>query len=260
MASGGQDAVYSSLKDAIIVISGGATGIGGAMTEAFARQGSQVIMLDIQDKAAAELISSLKDAGVAHEPEYHRCNVMNIEGAVKPVAAQILERYSQIHGLINNAANDVRQPTLEITPQMWDDSMTVNLRHQFFLTQALLPGLKASGSSSVINMGSISWAIPAVGLVPYVASKSAIVGLTKTLAHEFGKDGVRVNSIMPGAVATEKQKLLHHTGDYVQEILSRQALKKILQPNEIASVAMFLASKESSGITNQSIVVDAGWV
>lgn len=156
MASGGQDAVYSSLKDAVIVISGGATGIGAAMTEAFAHQGSQVVMLDIQDKAAAELIASLKDAGVAREPEYHPCNVMDIEGAVKPVAAQILERYSRAHGLINNAANDVRQSTLEITPQMWDDSMSVNLRHQFFLTQALLPGLKASGSSSVINMGSIS--------------------------------------------------------------------------------------------------------
>lgn len=251
-------AIYPSLKDAVIVISGGATGIGAAFTEAFAHQGSHVIILDIQDSAATDLVKALKD--VPHPPIYHRCDVSDVDGALRPVAARILERFPRIHGLINNAAHDLRLPTRDITTKQWDDGLAVNLRHQFFLTQALLPGLIAAGSSSVINMGSITWAIPGTGLVPYIASKSATVGLTKTLAHEFGKDGVRVNSIMPGAIATARQARQHHTPEYLSHVLERQALQRVLQPNEIAKLALFLISKDSSAITNQSLVADAGWI
>lgn len=260
MSSQTQYAIYPSLKDRIVVISGGATGIGASMVEAFAHQGAQVMFLDILSSAAADLTQKLVNAKVAHVPIYHECDVTDIEGAVKPGAAKILSEFPHVHALINNAANDVRQPTLDITLEQWDQGIAVNLRHKFFLTQALMPGLIAAEASSVINMGSISWAIPGIGLVPYIASKSAIVGLTKTLAHEFGPQGVRVNSIMPGAIATEKQKRHIITSEYEGLVLGRQALKRILQPDDVARLALWLAADDSSAVTNQSIVIDAGWI
>lgn len=253
-------AIYPSLAHRVVVISGGATGIGASMVEAFALQGAQVVFLDIQPTTAHDLTQKLVNAKAIHPPVYHECDVTDIENAVKPVAAKILAQFSRIDALINNAANDVRQPTMEVTQEQWDSGIAVNLRHQFFLTQALIPGLIAAGSASVINMGSITWAIPGTGLVPYVASKAAIVGLTKTLAHEFGPQGIRVNSIMPGAFATDRQKRYILTPEYEAHVLERQALKRILQPDEVARMALWLAADDSSGVTNQSIVVDGGWI
>lgn len=257
-------ASYPSLRGRNVVISGGATGIGASMVEAFALQGSQVIFLDILDDAANELISKMADLGVENCPVYYHCDVTDVEGALKPTATEILERFELIHGLVNNAACDERMKTMDVTPEAWDQGVAVNLRHVFFLTQALLPGLIVAGTSSttssVINMGSISWAIPGVGLVPYIASKSAIVGLTKTLAHEFGPQGVRVNSIMPGAIATERQKREIITPEYEAQIIERQALKRLLQPDEVARLALWLIADDSSAVTNQSIVIDGGWI
>ncbi|CAM1501035.1 Fc.00g101970.m01.CDS01 [Cosmosporella sp. VM-42] len=253
-------AIYPSLAGRVVVISGGATGIGASMVDEFSRQGSRVIILDILTEAASELIQKLVDTGVAHRPVFHRCDVTDIDGCVRPVAANILADFPKIDAVINNAAADARGPTLDFTVEDWDKGLAVNLRHQFFLTQALLPGLIAAGSSSVVNMGSISWAIPATGLAPYIASKSAIVGLTKTLAHEFGPQGVRVNSIMPGAIATERQKREVQTPEYKALVLDRQALKRILQPAEVSRLALWLVADDSSGVTNQSIVIDAGWI
>ncbi|KAI9706782.1 MAG: hypothetical protein M1820_004753 [Bogoriella megaspora] len=255
-----QFAVYPSLKDKVVVISGGATGIGGSMTEEFARQGSKVVFLDIQDEEGAKLSKRLVDEKVAHEPIYYSCNLLDIDGAVKPIAAKILEQFPQVHALINNAAADTRQSTLDITVEQWDKGVNINLRHQFFLTQALLPGLISTGNASVINMGSINWAIPGVGLVPYTTSKSAVVGLTKTLANEFGSKGVRVNSIMPGAIATEKQLRDIITPQYEKEILAAQAIKRMIMPNEVSRMALWLIADDSSAVTNQSIVVDGGWI
>lgn len=254
-------AIYPSLRDRVVVVSGGATGIGASMVEKFALQGAQVIFLDIQPSAASELIQTLMDQNVVHAPIYMECDVTDIEGAVQPTAEEIQSRFPHVHILVNNVANDLRQPTFDITPSQWDQSIAVNLRHTFFLTQALMPALIAcGGSGSVINMGSISWAIPSVGLAPYAASKSAIVGLTKTFAHEFGPQGVRVNSIMPGAIATERQKREILTPEYQEQVLSRQALKRLLQPDEVARLALWLAADDSAGLTNQSIVIDAGWI
>lgn len=260
MADNRRFANYPSLVDRVVVVSGGATGIGASMVEAFALQGSKVILLDLLTDAASELIERLKGLGVAHPPVLHKCDLTDIDNAVKPVAARILNDNPKIDAVINNAANDKRLPTLEITAEQWDGGLNVNLRHQFFLTQALMPGLIAAGSSSVVNMGSITWARGGTGLVPYVASKSAIVGLTKTLAREFGPRGVRVNSIMPGAIATERQKRDIVTPEYEAHVLESQALKKILQPDEVARMALWLVADDSSAVTNQSIVVDAGWL
>lgn len=263
MSNEGRFATYPSLAGRVVVISGGASGIGAAMVEAFTLQGAQVVLLDILENVASELIQRLRDLKVAHPPVYHHCDVVDIEGNLKPVAAKILSGYSRVDVLINNAAlagAASRMPTMEITQEQWDHGIAVNLRHVFFLTQALMPGLIAAGSASVINMGSINWVIPGVGLVPYLASKSAIMGLTKTLAHEFGPQGVRVNSIMPGAIATEAQKREILTPEYEANVLSRQALKRLLQADEVARLALWLAADDSSAVTNQSIVIDGGWI
>lgn len=269
MASNQNFAIYPSLRERVVVISGGATGIGASMVVAFARQGAQVVFLDVQDGPAAELVRTLgDDHQVTYRPVFHHCNLVDIEGSVRPVATAILVKFPEVHVLINNAAADARQPTLDITPEQWDRGVAINLRHIFFLTQALIPGLltaaatgpEAGRGASVINMGSISWAIPAIGQAPYIASKSAILGLTRSLAHEFGPRGVRVNSIMPGAIATERQKREIITPEYEAHFLGRQALKRVLQPDEIARLALWLASDDSSAVTNQSIVADAGWI
>lgn len=260
MATSKQFAVYPSLAGRLVVISGGATGIGASMAEAFALQGSRVVILDIQDDAATDLIKTLADRGAAHPPEFHHCDVTDIEGNVRPVAAKILSAHPKIDAVINNAANDVRQSTLDLTTEQWDNGIAVNLRHTFFLTQALMPGLIAAGASSVVNMGSITWDLPDAGMVPYVASKSAMVGLTKRLAHEFGAQGVRVNSIMPGAIATERQKRDILTDEAQAKVLSNQALKRLLQPEDVSRLALWLVADDGSGVTSQSIVVDAGWI
>ena len=148
----------------------------------------------------------------------------------------------------------------DVTPEYWDRSMALNLRPQFFMIQAVLPAMKAAGRGCIINMTSISWMIPSTGVPLYVAAKAAIVGLTRTLAHELGPANIRVNAVLPGAIATEKQKRLVYTPEYKAEIMASQALKRDILPEDVARLVLFLAADDSSAITNQSYVVDGGWV
>jgi NAD(P)-dependent dehydrogenase (short-subunit alcohol dehydrogenase family) len=180
---------------------------------------------------------------------------------VRTSVAEAIAALGGLDILINNAGNDRRHAIEEVTPELWDQLMAVNLRHQFFVTQAALPALRQSGAGSILNMSSIAWIIPSVGLPVYVAAKAAIVGLTRTLAHEVGKDNIRVNAILPGAILTEKQRQTRadpriHRGNPRQS--GPQAL--MLLPSEIARLALFLASDDSSAITGQSHIADAGWV
>ena len=138
--------------------------------------------------------------------------------------------------------------------------MAVNLKHQFFACQSVIPAMKRAGRGSIINMSSINWLIPGTGLPVYTTAKAAIVGLTRTLAHELGPDNIRVNAVLPGAIATERQIQLWYTDEYKAEILSNQALKRMISPVEVARLVLFLAADDSSGITNQSYVIDGGWV
>ena len=162
--------------------------------------------------------------------------------------------------LVNNAANDQRHTTEEVTPEFCDQCVGLNLKAYFFCIQAVLPAMQAAGRGSIINMSSISWMIPSTGLPLYIAAKAAIVGLTRTLAHELGPDKIRVNAVLPGAIATEKQKRLWYTPEYKAEILASQALKRDILPEDVARLVLFLAADDSSAITNQSYVVDGGWV
>jgi NAD(P)-dependent dehydrogenase (short-subunit alcohol dehydrogenase family) len=250
-------ATYPSLRDRTVLITGGATGIGASLVEAFAHQGSQVLFLDIQDEAAHTLIARLKPE--SHTPAYYHCDLTDPTALQRCVEA-VLSQFPAIDVLINNAANDTRHTTESITPELWDQLIAVNLKHQFFLTQAIVPGMRQRQRGSIINMSSIAWLIPSTNLPVYVAAKAAIVGLTRSFAHEFGPDNIRVNAILPGCIFTERQKRLWFNEAYTAQMLDRQALKRQLQPEEVARLALFLAADDSSAITNQSYIIDGGWI
>jgi NAD(P)-dependent dehydrogenase (short-subunit alcohol dehydrogenase family) len=253
-----QLARYPSLKDRVVVVTGGATGIGESMVWHFARQGARVALIDIQDEPAGAIVEELVKEGYL-TPMYLHCDLSDVQ-ALQASVAQVLRDYGTVDVLVNNAANDQRHTIEEVTPEYWDRSIAVNLRPQFFMIQAVLPAMKAAGRGSIINMSSISWMIPTTGVPLYIAAKAAIVGLTRTLAHEVGRHNIRVNAVLPGAIVTEKQKRLWYTPEYKAEIMASQALKRDIMPEDVARLVLFLASDDSSAITNQSYVVDGGWV
>ncbi|HXC42068.1 MAG TPA: SDR family oxidoreductase [Candidatus Dormibacteraeota bacterium] len=251
-------ASYPSLRDRIIIVTGGATGIGEAIVEAFAMQNAQVAFLDIRDEAAEQLTERLKLAG-ATVPVYYHCDLTDI-GAVQHTAQAILHRFHTVDALVNNAGNDTRHKTAEVTSVYWDEVIAVNLKHQFFMAQAVIPAMQKAQRGSIINVSSIAWVIPSTNQVVYITAKAAVVGLTRTLSRELGAHNIRVNCIMPGAILTERQQRLWLTEAYRTEILANQALKRMILPEEVARLILFLASDDSSAITNQSYVIDAGWV
>jgi NAD(P)-dependent dehydrogenase (short-subunit alcohol dehydrogenase family) len=251
-------AVYSSLKAKAVLVTGGASGIGEAIVEAFVLQGSRVLFLDILDDAATSLVQRLRRPDRI-APEYFHCDLTNTS-ELQSAMEKILLSIPVIDVLVNNAGNDKRHKIEEVTSEFWDWCMQINLKHQFFMAQAVLPGMRRAKRGSIINMGSIGWVIPSTGIAVYVTAKAAIVGMTRTLAHEVGMDGIRVNCVMPGAISTEKQRRLWFTEEYKKEILNRQAIKRDIQPDEVAKLVLFLASDESLAITNQSFVIDAGWI
>lgn len=253
-----QYACYPSLKGRSIVITGGATGIGASLVAHFAHQDSRIAFLDVQDDPARQLVDSLAAEG-RPAPLYMHCDLTDTS-AIQQAVGQVVAAHGTVDVLVNNAGNDQRHSIEEVTPEFWDRSMAVNLRPHFFMAQAVLPTMRAAGRGSIINMSSISWIIPSTGVAVYVTAKAAIVGLTRTLAHEVGAHNIRVNTVLPGAVATDRQKQLWYTPEYLAEILSNQALKRQIEPEEVARLVLFLAADDSSAITNQSYIIDAGWV
>lgn len=251
-------ASYPTLRDRAVVVTGGATGIGAAIVAEFARQGARVAFFDVQDEAAEGLIERLKAEGVP-ESKYFRCDLTDIPELQESFRNAIFA-LGTVDVLVNNAANDQRHNIDGVTPEFWDASIAVNLRPHFFCIQAVLPAMKAAGRGSIINVSSISWMIPSTGVPVYIAAKAAIVGLTRTLAHELGPSGIRVNAVLPGAIATEKQKQQVYTPEYKAEIMASQALKRDILPEDVARLVLFLAADDSSAITNQSYIIDGGWV
>ena len=248
---------YPSLNGKAVLITGGGSGIGEAFVEHFWQQHCKVAFFDIDDAASEKLVARLLHTAGA--PLYRHCDVTDI-AAVRAAVAEVEAKLGPIQVLVNNAARDDRKEFLDITPEFWDRAMAVNMRHPFFVTQAVAPGMIGAGGGSIINMGSISWMRGRPGMAGYTTSKAGIHGLTRTLARELGDKNIRVNSIVPGAVVTERQKQLWLTPEDDQRFLDLQCLKFRLQPAEIARVALFLASDEARGIAGQAIVVDAGIV
>ena len=241
-----------------MLITGGATGIGESLVCHFARQGARVAFLDIQDEAGEALVGALEAEGCA-KPVYRHCDLTDV-GELQRVVVEVVGALGTVDVLVNNAANDQRHSIEEVTAAYFDQSMAVNLRPQFFMVQAVLPAMRRAGRGVIINMSSICWVIPSTGVPLYIAAKAAIVGLTRTLAHELGPENIRVNAVLPGAIATEKQTRLVYTPEYKAEIMASQALKRDILPEDVARLVLFLAADDSSGITNQSYVVDGGWV
>ena len=258
MSNASQYATYPSLRDRVVVVTGGASGIGEAIVEAFAANGARVVFLDVQEETAARLVARVEAAG-APRPLFAACDLTDI-GVLQNVAARIVERLGAIDVLVNNAGNDTRHTVEEVTAESWDRCIAVNLRHQFFMAQAVLPGMRAAQRGSIVNMSSISWVIPSTNVPVYVTAKAGIVGMTRTLAREVGRDNVRVNCVMPGAILTDRQRRLWFTPEYQAEVLAAQALKRFILPEEVARLVLFLAADDSAAITGQSYVIDGGWV
>jgi NAD(P)-dependent dehydrogenase (short-subunit alcohol dehydrogenase family) len=251
-------ASYPSLRDRSVLITGGGSGIGAAVVEEFAMQGARVAFLDIAIDCSNELVAKLTGS-CHHPPMFFGCDLTDIE-ALRVAISRVESELGALRVLVNNAASDDRHNSSDVTPEYWDKAMAVNLRHQFFAIQAVAPGMRSTGGGSIINMSSISWMVPSTGLPAYVTAKAAIVGLTRTMAHELGQNGIRVNAVLPGAILTERQRRLWRTPEYDAKIMASQCLKRTLTPEDVARLIAFLASDDSAAITNQSYVIDGGWV
>jgi NAD(P)-dependent dehydrogenase (short-subunit alcohol dehydrogenase family) len=248
---------YAGLKDRVVLITGGASGIGAAFVRAFAAQQARVAFLDIDAAAGEALVREMAGEG-GSAPLFVPCDLLDID-ALRAAMAKIRTELGDAAVLVNNAANDQRQVLAEVTPDQFDWMMGINLRHVFFAAQAVVPQMQARGGGSIINMSSIAWMRGAPGLPAYAAAKAAIVGFTNSLARLVGPDRIRVNAIAPGMVITERQRRLWFQDESrIAEMRARQAIPDAVTPDDIARMALFLASDESQRITRQCFQVDAG--
>lgn len=249
-------ATYSDLAGASVFITGGGSGIGATLTEGFLRQGAKVAFVQRSD--ASDFCEAMaRETG--NRPLFLPCDITDI-AALKNAIAQASAAHGPIRVLVNNAANDKRHATLDVSEAFWDWSLDINLKAYFFAAQAVIPGMQKAGGGSIINFSSISYMMGNAGYPAYTAANSAINGLTRSLAREFGPDRIRVNALAPGWVLTQKQIDLWVTPDGLQAHLDRQCLKDSLAPDDILGGVLFLASQSSKMMTGQSLVIDGGVV
>jgi len=248
-------AVYPSLKGRLVVVTGGGSGIGAALTEAFARQGARVVFMDIAVAESQALAAALAHLDPA--PIFHNCDLTKV-AALQTCMVEIAAEHGPVEVLVNNAANDDRHSLPQVTPEYWDDRMAVNLRHMYFATQSAAPAMRAAGQGVILNLGSISWHLGLPDLSLYETAKAGIEGMTRALARELGPDGVRVACIVPGNVKTPRQ-MKWYTPEGEAEIVAAQCLKGRIEPRDVAALALFLASDDARFITGHEYFVDAGW-
>ena len=243
-------AVYPSLRGKRVLITGGGSGIGAGMVEAFASQGSNVVFFD---KLNGESEKVAARTGAYFE---------RVDLTDTPATAQAIKRLVDENGafdvLINNAASDDRHGLDDVTEAYWNDRLNVNLKHQFFCAQAVVAGMRSKGGGTIVNLGSISWHLALPGLILYETCKAAIEGLTRSLARELGGDNIRVNCIVPGNIRTPRQ-MQWYTPEGEAEIVNAQCIKCRLEPRDVAALACFLASDDARGMTGHEYFVDGGW-
>jgi NAD(P)-dependent dehydrogenase (short-subunit alcohol dehydrogenase family) len=247
---------YASLLGRTVLITGGGSGIGAALVEAYVATGAKVAFIDIQDEVSAALAERLAK-GADHPPLFIHCDLVDI-AALEAAIERIRRELGPIRVLVNNAGNDTRHATDAVTPDYWDEVMALNLKHQFFASQAVRAQMREAGGGSIVNFSSIAWMRGAVGLVAYTTAKAATVGMTRSLGAELGAEGIRVNAIAPGAVITERQLELWYTEEQARALAERQAIPSRLLPEHIAAMALFLGADDSRMITKQTFIVDAG--
>ncbi|QQR35970.1 SDR family oxidoreductase [Devosia oryziradicis] len=247
---------YPSLAGRPVVISGGASGIGESMVRQFAAQGSKVGFVDIAVPAGEKLAAELSEAG--HTVRFAPCDVTDID-AYRSAIADFARAHGDALVLVNNAAHDQRHDWSDVTSAYWDDRMAVNLKHAFFAMQAVAPGMIRAGRGSIINLSSISWMIMTPQLPLYETAKAAAHGLTRSMARELGKSGIRVNTLSPGATVTPRQIELWYTETTMAAIEAQQALAGNVYPDDVTRMALFLAADDSAMISAQQFLVDGGW-
>ncbi len=250
-------ASYPSLKDRVVLVTGGGSGIGAEVVRQFARQGSHVAFLDVKVAESEALAAALLDEG--HTAAFYECDLTDI-AALRAVIGAVRSDLGPITVLVNNAANDQRHSIQDVTPEYWDDRMAVNLRHQFFAAQAVAPDMAAAGGGAIVNLGSVSWMLGQGGMPAYTTAKSAIMGLTRSLATDLGPDNIRVVCVVPGWIMTQRQIDNWLTPEAEADMMKGQCLKRKLYPIDIARPVLFFASDEAGGCTAQSCVIDGGWL
>jgi NAD(P)-dependent dehydrogenase (short-subunit alcohol dehydrogenase family) len=250
-------AIYPSLQNKVVFISGGSSGIGAEIVKSFAAQGSQVAFCGTKREGGDALIAEITAAGFK-PPYYEACDVRDIP-ALQAMLERIDTKLGTIQVLVNNAGRDDRHSLDELTPEYWDNCLSLNLRHQVFATQTVARKLRLTGTSgSIINMGSISWMRGRPNLIGYTTAKAAISGMTRTLARELGEFGIRVNALVPGAIVTARQTEKWRNPEEDKKFIELQCLKFRLDATHVARPTLFLASDDSEGITGQNLLVDAG--
>ncbi|MDA7486028.1 SDR family oxidoreductase [Candidatus Pelagibacter ubique] len=251
-------AIYKDLKDKRVFITGGGSGIGASIVEHFCEQGSEVYFIDINVEASNKLVLECKTKKFAI-PTFIKCDLLNIKDLQNTIS-KIIDGNGAIDILVNNAANDERHTIDEVTEEFWNERMNINLRHYFFTVQSVKKAMIANKGGSIINIGSVSWMIGQGGMPAYTAAKSGVVGLTRSFARDLGEFDIRVNSVVPGWVMTERQIEKWLTPESEADMMKKQCLKHKLIPSDIAKPVLFFASDASSGCTNQDYVVDKGWL
>lgn len=248
-------AIYPDLAGKRVVITGGGSGIGSELVTAFAGQGAQVVFLDIAEASAHALVERLQHLPVP--PQFIRCDLTDLDALAATFAA--IGADGAVDILLNNAANDDRHDIADVTPAYWENRMAVNLRHQFFCAQAVVPGMRAKGGGVILNFGSISWHLAQSRLGLYMTAKAAIEGMSRGLARDLGADRIRVNTVVPGAVKTPRQQALWHTPDEEARILAGQCLPERVEMADVAALALFLASNNARHCSGREYFVDCGW-
>lgn len=251
------NASYPSLADRAVLVTGGASGIGAALVKAFTDQGARVAFVDIDVDAGESLAHSLRDA--PHPPLFGHVDLTDLS-ALERFVDGLEDRIGPLRVLMNNAANDARHAFDETTPDRWDAGIAVNLRHQFFAAQFASRGMRRAGGGAIVNFGSVSWMLKQSNLPVYATAKSAVTGLTRSLARELGPHFIRVNTLVPGWTMTDKQQRLWVDDAARAEIAKGQCIASPVMPEHIAQMALFLAADDSMMCTGQEFIVDGGWV
>jgi NAD(P)-dependent dehydrogenase (short-subunit alcohol dehydrogenase family) len=246
-------AIYPSLANQTVVITGGGSGIGAEIVRSFVRQKSRVFFLDIAEAESRALVDKLEGGAT-----FLKCDLTDIS-ALKAAFATIEAKAGRVATLVNNAANDDRHRMEDVTEAYWNERIAVNLRHYFFAAQAVAPGMKKGRGGAIINLGSVSWHLALSDLALYETAKAGIEGMTRALARELGESAIRVTCVIPGAVRTPRQMALWHTPDEEAKIVAQQCIKARVEPADIAAMVLFLASDDARYCTNHSYWVDAGY-
>ena len=250
-------ATYPSLSDRAVIVTGGASGIGGQTVRRLAQQGAKVGFVDLNEEAGTALVEEL--SGSANAPAFRACDLRDIPTSQAAIT-ELMDEIGTPYALINNAAHDERHDWRNVTPEFWDERFNTNLRHQFFAIQTVAPRMFEAGVGSIVNMGSTSWMLKMGGMIAYTTAKAAVHGITRSFTQDFGRHGVRLNTVIPGWVMTERQREKWLTPEADEGLKESQALPGYVEPDDLANMLLFLCADDSRMCSGQEFYVEGGWL